>query len=1088
MSKPLAAEVSRLVSQAIRLPVAERIAWLEQACQGHPQLLVAASKELLQGSAETIDSNRLSKPTRGKQSHVESAGEVQTVDSEAGGNEMAIADDSSRDKTLTLEVETAKQLAHFELLEELGSGGFGTVHRARDTKLDRMVAIKVPRQGRISDSETEKFFREARTAAQLRHANIVSVHDVGRDGHSIFIVADFIDGVTLAEYLRIRNLLPRQAAELCIKIGRALHYAHEQGVIHRDLKPGNIMMDRDGEPHLMDFGLAKREVGEETMTQEGQIMGTPAYMSPEQARGEAKTVDRRTDIYSLGVVLFELLTGERPFRGETRMLIYQLLTEDAVSPRKLNAATPKDLETICLRCLEKEPAKRFATGEEFAEELERYLAGHPIQSRQITRWYRAWRWCRRNPVVASLSAVLLATLLIGFMVSSSLAVVAKQESVRADERATYADSQKQLADANAAEAETRADEAEQMALYIQAESALIERRYRDAYQLNRQAMQRDSRWEYTHQLSRIVEACQSERRLLAAIPTTSEPNVISFLNEDQVLYQADGTTHIYSISQGKALASSLDLPKLRCAYAISYEQCVGVSDEHILLFRAKDLQPSRQIPLGGTYRTAELSLNRERVVVIKSDGQTLLFTTENLEEVARCQLDPTDYMSVSLSPSGQRLVCVINSMHYIWDSVSGVVRKQDLKGFHHTFFGPHENQLISFKHLRSPSTELGVHYMRWMDGNLQPFGRTGLARNLLLYGDSQQVSLDFPMRGTEEFEVIAGFSSGTTYSTFHTDNLQRGNYYELNHLWPQGTTPVNYVGHSVPHGLLAIQTDNQLMLLRLNKGLAYGDDRSFGMADAGTEFWTFDASQTHAYCYNSTDGLQRLNAQGKIDKRYTLTRPNAAPGLMVNPWGISVTPDGRKLAMLWQENNSNGSISSKYFRKLIAIYDLPENYAGDSLPFSQLIDAADFQGLGGRMTRWLKLTADGSHVVFGIGGIPAAKQSKVELLSPADNFVVNRTVVYNVDTGQPAHELPAQEHAVFTTDGSRYATYSLSAAGAVQIFSVTSGGLLHEFPTQQTLHRGAFSSAGNEFYIGTHDHKLQCWQIDLRARRIVIPD
>ena len=140
------------------------------------------------------------------------------------------------------------------------------------------------------------------------------------------------------------------------------------------------------------------------------------------------------------------------------------------------------------------------------------------------------------------------------------------------------------------------------------------------------------------------------------------------------------------------------------------------------------------------------------------------------------------------------------------------------------------------------------------------------------------------------------------------------------------------------------------------------------------------------------------------------------------------------------------------------------------------------------MTRWLKLTADGSHVVFGIGGIPAAKQSKVELLSPADNFVVKRTVVYNVDTGQPAHELPAQEHAVFTTDGSRYATYSLSAAGAVQIFSVTSGGLLHEFPTQQTLHRGAFSSAGNEFYIGTHDHKLQCWQIDLRARRIVIPD
>ncbi len=319
---------------------------------------------------------------------------------------------------------TPTKIDRFLLLEKIGIGGFGTVWRALDPELDREVAIKVPRRSQLSRHEAELFFREARAAAQLSHPNIVPVHEVGRDASgAIYIVSDLVRGISLAEWLKHHRLTVKQAAKLTSLVCEALEYAHQRGIVHRDLKPSNLMLelpkdkkgqvatpeqlgpDEHGKPYLMDFGLAKRDVGEITMTIEGQVLGTPAYMSPEQAGGQAKWIDRRSDLYSLGVMLFQLLTGELPFRGTAQSQIKQRLEDDAPPARRFSPSVPLDLATICAKCLERDPNKRYNTAGEVEAELRRFLNGEPVLARPLSRFGRTARWAKRYPARATALAL-----------------------------------------------------------------------------------------------------------------------------------------------------------------------------------------------------------------------------------------------------------------------------------------------------------------------------------------------------------------------------------------------------------------------------------------------------------------------------------------------------------------------------------------------------------------------------------------------------------------------------------------------------------------------------------------------------------
>lgn len=322
-----------------------------------------------------------------------------------------------------------KQFGEYELLGEIARGGMGVVYKARHAKLNRLVALKMIRSGELADDEqVKRFYSEAEAAAKLDHPGIVPVHEVGEANGQHFFSMALVVGTSLNE--RVKNdgpLPPKEAARLLKLVVEAVGYAHGKGIIHRDIKPQNILLDEAGQPRLTDFGLAKQVLGQSELTATGQVMGTPSYMPPEQASGKLDEIGPASDVYSLGATLYFVLTGRPPFQAASMAeTIQQVLNAETVSLRRLNPAIPRDLETICLKCLRKEPVKRYAIAAELAADLGNWLENRPIVARPVGPTERTWLWCKRRPTL-----VLMSLLLVVLSVVGTLIAIEQQNATRA---------------------------------------------------------------------------------------------------------------------------------------------------------------------------------------------------------------------------------------------------------------------------------------------------------------------------------------------------------------------------------------------------------------------------------------------------------------------------------------------------------------------------------------------------------------------------------------------------------------------------------------------------------------------------------
>jgi serine/threonine protein kinase len=351
---------------------------------------------LIQGSLETVASIQESPPTS-KQTILIGANDLMPASAAAEGSRQV------------------HYFGDYALLEEIARGGMGVVYKATQSSLNRTVAVKMILAGQLAgEAEVKRFHAEAEAAANLQHPNIVAIHEVGIHEGQHYFSMDFVDGRNLAAVIRGGTITARRAAELIKTMADAIQYAHQRGILHRDLKPQNVLIDERGEPRITDFGLAKQTTRDSGLTQTGAVMGSPSYMPPEQATGRQDQIAPQSDVYSLGAILYEILTGRPPFNGETALAtLRQVVENPPAPPSKLNGEVPRDLETICLKCLEKQPERRYASARALGEDLGRFLNREPIVARPVSAARRMENWLRRHPWTLAGVATLVTATLVG---------------------------------------------------------------------------------------------------------------------------------------------------------------------------------------------------------------------------------------------------------------------------------------------------------------------------------------------------------------------------------------------------------------------------------------------------------------------------------------------------------------------------------------------------------------------------------------------------------------------------------------------------------------------------------------------------
>jgi WD40 repeat protein/tRNA A-37 threonylcarbamoyl transferase component Bud32 len=627
-------------------------------------------------------------------------------------------------------------LGSFRILSELGHGGMGIVFRAYDKELARTVAIKVLRWERTDENARARFVREAQAAARLEHDNVVAMYGVMSplDGPP-YLVMQYIAGRTLRDQIVAQGQLdPREAAQIAVQVADGLTAAHRAGLIHRDIKPANIMLDStSGRARIMDFGLVRAQQEAQGVTLEGTIPGTPEYMSPEQIR-EPQQIDERSDIYSLGVTLYEALTGEVPFRGVSTMVLQQVLQDEPVSPRRLSDRIPRDLETICLKCLDKQPSRRYASAQALAEDLHRQLAGKSIAARPTGRVERLVRWCRRNRLEAVLIASVALALLVGTCVSTYFAL----EAIG-----------RQQAEINAAVAEVEARDA-------RAANELFQRHLYLTKMLVAQTAWEEVRLQ---DLSDLLEAVRPEH--------TSGTDHRRF---EWYYWQRASHTDLMTVrSDGPAYCVRFSPDGQRMAFA-------GEKGKGWVVDRTSGKQLCELTGHDGPIWSIAFTSDGRRLATASDDRTVRIWNAETGEQLAVLEAHTSDVTAVAFSPDGFRLASAGEDRTVrVWDwheSVEVVTYKGHMGAVWNVGFGSDGKRIVSCgddgAHLWRADSGETIKILRGHEGPVYCADITADGTRVATASEDQSVRI-WHLAADEPVMVLSGHTRGVRSVQFSPD-------------------------------------------------------------------------------------------------------------------------------------------------------------------------------------------------------------------------------------------------------------------------------------------------------------------------------